>query len=138
MAAGTLLQAFHDVKGEASGDLYMQLAVLQDEAKKTNIINDFNRGCQHLLLVIHLKFAFYIEMPYRCAAMSHFNPDVAREAARDCLRQWDQLQRQQRTEGGAKPPHRVSKTLLHKASDLRPLVVLLAEGVPRLDPRLQP
>ena len=69
--------------------------------------------------------------------MSHFNPDVAREAARDCLRQWDQLQRQQRTEG-AKPPHHVSRMLLDEASELLDLVVLLAEGVPRLDPRLQP
>ena len=98
MAAGTLLQVLHDVTGEASGDLYMQLAVLQDEAPKNNIINDFNSGCQHLLFMIHMNFDFYTEIPYRCAAMSHFNPDVAREAARDCLRQWDKLQRQQRTE----------------------------------------
>lgn len=150
ITAGELIQFFYDTKGEATWGVALdahaatarQPSDRSVSCEKDIIINDFNRGSQHLLFMVTVKFSSYTELPYRLFAIAHYDETVAQEAARYCLAQWDRKRRldaEQRLQG-IRPEQAQSKSrqLFEEGSALRPFVILFAEGVPRDDPRLEP
>ena len=112
------------------------------QPQKNKIMNDFNRGAQHMLFMATLKFSFWNEIPYKLAGLAHMSESVARSIAQQCLRQWDRLSRllDECRRQGTTPPfaHHISDLLLNDAGPLRALVVLFADGMLRADPRLKP
>ena len=140
MGTGGFARRLDELKVQNAATLVLALSKLEAQ-KRTDIMNDFNRGVQHLLFVSTLKFSFWNEIPYKLCGLAHWDEGVARQAAQQCLRQWDQameLQRRARQEGTApREVHALSKLFLGDGP-LRALLLQFADSVPRSDPRMLP
>ena len=143
MAAGALRDFIDSAAGQNAASLLLDLQNRQhlQESKRHQLMQEFNRGIEHMLYLMAIKFAFWTEIPYKLCAISHWREDTAREAARECLRQWDRAQRlaQRCREEGSRPlkPHHWSTMILGESGTLRRQLLLFVDGASRSDDRLK-
>jgi len=139
LAAGALKAFLDEVRSQNAASLLLQMRGLE-ERRRAQILNDYNRGVQHFVCVVTMKFALYQEIPYKLLSIAHFDEEVARAGARECMRQWEGAQRladECRQKGVvARPPHHLPRLFLSAGGELRAALVLFVGGASREDCRL--
>ena len=90
-----------------------------------------------------MKLSFWTELPYLILGMNHFAESTARSIAKQCLRQWEDMEHRLAVvadHGGNQGArmHPLAALYFHRDSDLRALVLKFAQGASREDPELKP
>lgn len=139
VAAGRLHGFLEEVRAQNAASLLPGLRRLSSK-DRTTTMNDYNRGVQHFLSFMSIKFAFYQEIPYKLRSIAHWDEETARIGARECLPQWDKAKRlaEESVRIGVRPrpPHHISRRFCAEGSSLRGCLLLFVEGVRRSDDRL--
>ena len=102
------------------------------------ILSDFIEGHRYLLFMLLLKLGFRTELPHVLIGLLHHTASVAREVAKECLRQWEAVLLMQAGSSEPLEIHPLAMLFLHGDGTLRAWVVSFAQGSSRQSPELDP
>eukprot|EP00959_Pyramimonas_sp_CCMP1952_P382975 8024708-Pyramimonas_sp.AAC.1 len=141
LACGALENFVREVVGTCTIELESDLIDVQPQAYRDLCVSDFADGHRQFVFLLSVKMSFWLELPYVAIGMLHHDPAEAQKVAQSCLSQWENVKRLLSDVPGGANSVNVHPLIVHYLSEeggLRPLVVLLAQGAQRDDPRLRP
>lgn len=92
LAAGALDATFDALWGGARDSLLEKCAELgATDEQQAVLLNDFEAGRSFLQLGLQVKLDFWTRLPWKLAALGHFDVGVARRVAADCVQAFDEF-----------------------------------------------
>ncbi|CAE7037690.1 unnamed protein product [Symbiodinium sp. CCMP2456] len=126
LAAGCLDEVFLDLLNISRDSVLKCMRMHQLSSEEESVLwQDFESSRSFLQMGLQIKFDFWGKVPWKLAALSHPDQDVARQAAGEMLQLSDGLDA---AADSALLHHPVTVDFLGAASQLRPLVQAFADG----------